>query len=92
MEGLQMALFDSEDVPSDEAIKASRTLFDAYHDALKYGHVAASKCSSYEELGTKLNAFADGVAIALGFDAAEREMVRNYAFAGADPVMQEKQH
>lgn len=92
MEGLQMALFDSEDVPSDEAIQASRTLSDAYHDALKYGHVAAMKCDDYEQLAVTLNSFADGVAIALGFDAAEREMVRNYAFAGADPVMQSKQN
>lgn len=92
MEGLQMALFDSEDVPSDEAIKASRTLFDAYHDALKYGHVVAVKCDTYEDLAKCLNSFADGVAVALSFDAAEREMVRNYAFAGADPVMQAKQH
>ena len=93
MEGFQMPLFDiGEVVPSDQALEASRTLSTAYQEARKYGHVAATKCGSYSELELWLNGFADGMTIAYSLNAAEREMVRNYAFAAADPVMQAKQH
>jgi len=93
MDGFQMPLFDvGEVVPSDEALQASRMLSGAYEEARKYGHVAASKCNSYNELELWLNGFADGMTVAYSLNAAEREMVRNFAFSTADAVMQSKQH
>jgi hypothetical protein len=93
MEGLQMPLFDcGEVVPSDAAVQADRVRRSICDDAKTYGQVIAAKCSDYQALGNLLNGFADGMAIAYGLDAQERELLRNYAFAGADPVMQAKQH
>ncbi len=93
MEGFQMPLFDTgEMVPTDAELQASRTMSDAYSDALKYGQIVALKCDTYDDLARFLNGFADGMAIAIGLNTTEREMVRNYAFAAADPIMQSKQH
>jgi hypothetical protein len=93
MEGFQMPLFDcGEIVPSEGALRADRVQRSVYDDAKDYGLIAAAKCSDYQALGQLLNGFADGLAIAYGLDAYEREMLRNQAFAVADPIMQAKQH
>ena len=93
MEGFQMALFDcGEMVPSEADVQADRVRRSVYDDAKRYGQVAAAKCTDYWELGNVLNGFADGLAVAYGLDAAERELLRNSAFAGADPIMQTKHH
>lgn len=93
MEGFQMPLFDcGEMVPSEAAIQADRVRRSVYDDAKAYGQVIAVKCHSSQALANFIDGFADGMAVAYGLDAYEREMLRNYAFAGADPVMLAKQH
>jgi len=94
MEGFQMSMFGigSEESISDADFENSKKVREAYHNATKYGHVQGLKHETYETLTPVLNAYADGVAITLELDLAEREMVANMAFASADAVMQGKRH
>lgn len=94
MEGLQMALFDSHDEaePSFELLESRKRVLEAYSDAVRYGHIAATKAVNYEVLCAQLVGYADGIAIAFGLGASERELLRNYAFSSADPIMLAKQH
>lgn len=93
MEGIQMDLFcggNEEESISDFDFENSKKVREAYHDATRYGHVSALKCQDYKVLAVMFNAYADGVAIALGLNRDERQDVINYAFASADRLIHTK--
>lgn len=93
MQSLQMYLFGADEpMPSAEELETRVKVLNAYNDAMKYGYTAASRTESYEVLCAQLVGYADGVAIQLGLGAGEKELLRNYAFSAADPIMLAKQH
>lgn len=93
MQGLQMYLFGADEpMPSAEYLETRNKVLEAYNDAVKYGHVAATQSENYEIFCARLSGYADAVAIQLGLGAYETGMLRNYAFSAGDPIMLAKQH
>lgn len=100
MKGLQLNLFDAGPV---QAFMHSAAADDSYTEevldleaacdaATAYGRETARTCASYPILCRRLAEFVDGLATANDFDRDECEVLRNCAFAAADPIMQQMMH